>query len=148
MCFVFSLKDISSLKIYRISIKKRLKYSSFYISLVSPDRQFNNLAPYICNEHVLSSRINDHSCIFLFYIFKEKKFSLYYLIIHFSFYLFVLQYDYVFCIILLQFILFYRAIYFSCRINFVSMPFSFYHKYLSIYLLFVSTLFMKEKELS
>ena len=64
MCFVFSLKDISSLKIYRISIKKRLNYSSLYISLVLPNRQFNNLAPYICNEHVLSSRINDHSCIF------------------------------------------------------------------------------------
>ena len=47
MCFVFSLKDISSLTIYRVSTKKKLNYSTLYILLVSPDRQFINVATYI-----------------------------------------------------------------------------------------------------
>ena len=87
---------------------------------------------------------------FLFYIFKKKKISvLFNDEFFFSLYIvLVLQYDYVSCIILSQFILFYRAIYLSCKINFASRPFSFYRKYLSIYLFFVSSLFVKEKKLS
>ena len=77
------------------------------------------------------------SLIYFFYsTFSKKSSPLYYLMTKFFFFLFivlVLQYDYVFCIILLQFILFFRAIYFSCKINFVSSTFSFYHKYLNIF---------------
>ena len=76
------------------------------------------------------------SLIYFFYsTFSKKSSPLYYLMTKFFFFLFivlVLQYDYVFCIILLQFILFFRAIYFSCKINFVSSTFSFY-KYLNIF---------------
>ena len=74
------------------------------------------------------------SLIYFFYsTFSKKSSPLYYLMTKFFFFLFVLvlQYDYVFCIIVLQFILFFRAIYFSCKINFVSSTFSFY-KYLNI----------------
>ena len=88
---------------------------------------------------------------FLFYILKERKALPLLFNDIFFFFLFIvldLQYDYIFSIILLQFILFYTAIYFSCKINFVSRPFSFYCKYLIIFLLFISTLFVKEKELS
>ena len=86
---------------------------------------------------MLRSWINDRSYIFSILHFQRKKSSpLYYLMTKFFFFLFIvliLQYDYVFCIILLQFILFFRAIYFSCKINFVSSTFSFYHKYLNIF---------------
>ena len=83
---------------------------------------------------MLCSWINYRS-YFFYSTFSKKSSPLYYLMTKFFFFLFivlVLQYDYVFCIILLQFILFFRAIYFSCKINFVSSTFSFY-KYLNIF---------------
>ena len=83
--------------------EKDWNYSSLYTSLISPDRQFNNVATYIYIEHVLSSQINDCSYIFLFFIFKERKVLpvLFNGIIFLLFIVLVLQYDYVFCIILL-----------------------------------------------
>ena len=141
-------------------MKKKIELFNPLHFAVLPDGQFNNVAPDISWAH--ASFTDQWSLIyFLFYIFKEKKFSLYYLMTFF-FFLFIvlvlpcgyvfciillqfmlLPYYYIFCIILLQFILFYRAMYFSCKINSVPRPFSFYIKYLSTYLLFVFTLSWK-----